>query len=230
MKSDFQTLSTPALFVADHQTGGYGRFKRPWISPQGKNLYFTLLLQPDIDLPQYASLTQIAAISIGTFLNSIGIDATVKWPNDIYWNSHKICGMLAELLKQEDGSHVLSLGIGLNVNMDTEEFALVDRKASSLKLISGHTLNREILFQDILKAFFNDLAQFEQEGFAPFVQRWRGMKNFVGAQARIVRPDHDGSINEEFPGVIQGINDDGTLQFLKEDGSSIQVFSGDLEV
>ncbi len=85
------------VVTAEYQTGGHGRHNRKWLSPKGKNLCFNLLLPTENLKPElYATVTQIAAITLAGILREKNINAAVKWPNDIYWGNRKICGMLIE--------------------------------------------------------------------------------------------------------------------------------------
>jgi BirA family biotin operon repressor/biotin-[acetyl-CoA-carboxylase] ligase len=224
-KENISKLNLPSLIVANHQTGGYGRFQREWLSPPDKNLYFTLLFKPDIPLENFAGLTQITAITLASLLKKEGIDIQLKWPNDLLWKKHKICGILAEMIPH-NGQHIFILGIGLNVNSTNSDFQSLDRRASSLREITDQQWNREILLQKFLNSWFLALDSYKKFGFAPFLEEWRSMENFQGSSARLVFPDR----KEELWGTIEGINDDGTLLFRHQNGETQSVYSGDLEV
>ena len=90
-----EELEHGTVVIADQQDNGRGRFDRVWRSPAGKNLYFTLLLQPrDIPLQSWPQLTQVAALTLAKCCQNLGIEVHVKWPNDLLWNKHKLCGIL----------------------------------------------------------------------------------------------------------------------------------------
>ncbi len=101
------------------QTAGKGQNQNSWESEKNANLTFSLLLSPDF-LPVTGQffLSQIAALGIVDFLSSFcGLqDLSIKWPNDIYWQDKKICGILIEnLISIHSISHTI-LGIGININ------------------------------------------------------------------------------------------------------------------
>jgi len=212
------------LIVADAQSAGKGRFQREWRSPAGCNLYFTLILQPDCELELWAGVTQVAALALAELLEENGISVQVKWPNDLLWNKHKICGMLAETMNDTQGNLNLLLGIGLNVNTPPETFQNLDRLATSLQAISCKTWNRESLLQLFLNHFFSRLALYEKEGLSPFIDQWKSMDNFLNTRAVRVHEDI------ETEGYIRDINADGSLLFETLDGKIESVYSGDLEV
>lgn len=225
MKENAAQIQHGSIVIANSQTGGRGRFQRVWRSPAGHGLYLSLYLQPhDLPLWQWPHLTQIAAITLADLLISMGCDVQVKWPNDLLHNSHKFCGILSE--RVGNGSQAgLVLGMGINVNNTLEDFAGLDRKATSLAMILGHSFNRLELVKFFLENFQSALDRFAQEGVEPWLKQWRLMPNFVGSRARLVQSE---IIRE---GVVMGIQEDGGLLFLADGNSTPEpVYSGDLEV
>ncbi len=225
MHETYARLAPGTLVVADAQTAGRGRHDRVWRAPPGKNLSFSLLV-PLEGLPpeRWAQVTQVAAITLASLLRSLGVEAAVKWPNDLLWHRHKMCGIISELLGQGD-HRLLSLGIGLNVNTEAEDFAGLDRLASSLRLVLGHPLNRAELLRLFIERLEQSLSKFRSEGFAPWIDEWRAMDCFLGTRGRVV--GNDGSLLE---GIIRDINQDGSLLFLTDKGEERVIWSGDLEI
>ena len=119
--SDIDNLS---VLSALEQTAGRGQRGNKWTSKAGDNLLFSIVLKlsPDdsglgvLDARDQFALNEIAALSVVDFLRSHEIQAQIKWPNDIYVGSRKICGILIE--NSLRGKHVSSsiIGIGLNIN------------------------------------------------------------------------------------------------------------------
>jgi BirA family transcriptional regulator, biotin operon repressor / biotin---[acetyl-CoA-carboxylase] ligase len=219
----------PYLVVANTQTAGYGRYKRTWVSPANSNLYFSLLLQPHIPLEQFAGITQVAAICIVRAINAISTNPAhhlqLKWPNDIYWHGHKVAGIISELIRQDTGDYLL-LGMGINVNMPPKELANLDRKATSLMAIFEQACNRQGLLHYLVQAVLKGVQTLETQGISPFIQEWRQMQFFKGAQAKWLQTPTQHVVH----GTIQDINEDGSLLFLDEHGAWHTVYSGDLEV
>ena len=213
------------IVLANSQESGRGRFDRIWRSPPDRNLYFSLLLQPDeIPVLAWPHLTQVAAITLAQFYAELGVEAHVKWPNDILWNKHKMCGILSERVSLGEG-HALVLGMGININSDESDFAGLDRLAASLSMVLGFPLNREVFLCEFLFRLQRSFNSFANTGIAPWLEEWRAMKNFVGSSARVVQ------IDKTIHGTIAGIRDDGSLLFTPQgEAESIVVYSGDLEV
>lgn len=223
MRDRVAEIATGTVLVADQQTQGRGRFTRTWISPPQRNLYFSMALRPQVPTHQWAQLTQVAAITLAQLLQQFGLPIAVKWPNDLLWNRHKLCGLLAERVVHHEQA-TLILGIGLNVNSPAEDFKNLDRLATSLSIETQRSWNREILLQTFLKDFEQAMLRFEQQGLSPWLEAWTQMTHFIGSPARVVQPQ------QTLTGTIRGIRADGSLAFELEDGTIIEVYSGDLEI
>lgn len=105
------------VWVADFQTNGRGQRGNKWESSAAKNLTFTILFKPLFLHParQFA-ITEVSALGVCRYLKEKGLQAKIKWPNDIYIGDRKICGMLIEHSLTGDKLSVSLSGIGLNLN------------------------------------------------------------------------------------------------------------------
>ena len=245
-----------ALIVADTQTAGRGRHERTWVSPAGLNLYFNLLVALDgIPLGSAPQLTQVAALTFAEVFRSLQDESnarglghqgigkiTVKWPNDILCGKHKFCGILAELVyvKQPSGSApkpAMNLGVGINVNGGALDYAHLGRAVTTLKDICGQRLNREKLLRMLVANLERAFGQFRAFGIRPWVNAWRKMDRFIGARGTIVvnnrctdqnRDSGEGSVKKT--GTILDMQEDGSLLFKCDDGTTETVYSADLEI
>lgn len=112
-----ESLEAPLLVSAHTQTEGRGQRGNHWESEPGKNLTFSVLYRPEHfpAIDQFA-ISEAVALAIVDFLKSEGIDASVKWANDIYVGDRKICGILIQhSLMGSEISHTV-IGAGINVN------------------------------------------------------------------------------------------------------------------
>jgi hypothetical protein len=90
------------VILAEEQTGGRGRRGRTWESPEGKNLYFSLLLRPDIPLEKASMLTLLMAVSVTRAIEEIGgKSAGIKWPNDILIHGKKVDLFISQIIKPD---------------------------------------------------------------------------------------------------------------------------------
>ena len=106
------------LVVTDCQNTGRGRRGRSWASPKGCNLYFTLLLRPDCKPEQACMLTLVMALAAAEAVEELGINAGIKWPNDIVAHGKKVCGILTEMSAEPDYIHYVVIGCGIKRQSD----------------------------------------------------------------------------------------------------------------
>ena len=140
------------VILSETQSHGRGRFGRAWLSPAG-GLWFTIMLVAPFEEKELPNTTVITAISIAEILRKdYSIRAYIKWPNDIYYKKNKLGGILTETEKVK-GNVFLNIGIGLNVNLDMEDFKPYAGKAISVKSITGKVADREMLLSKILYNF-----------------------------------------------------------------------------
>ena len=241
-----------SLVVADCQSAGRGRHDRTWASPEGKNLYFNLLIPLEgIPLGSTPQLTQVAALTFAEIFRGLepsinnncspeprqtqGTHVTVKWPNDILYGKSKFCGILAEVVPVPIPA--LNLGVGVNVNSDPGEYGFLNRSVTTLKSIAGRPVNREKLLQALVGNLERALGQFKAFGISPWVDSWRKMDQFIGTRGTLVinnnctdenRNSGEGSLKKA--GVILDMNPDGSLLFKTDEGEIRTVYSADLEI
>lgn len=128
-----------AMVVADHQTGGRGRWGRSWFSAPGKLLQFSLILRPDLEPHQHGVLTAGLGVACARAVGAMtGLRALVKWPNDVVIEGRKVAGMLVESQMIGDRIAVAVCGIGINVHLTEDDIPEELReRASSLAIESS---------------------------------------------------------------------------------------------
>lgn len=148
------------IVLTERQTAGKGRLGRTWQSPENKNIYMSVILKPESEPQNAVKLTQIAAAAVSKSLEEIEIDNKIKWPNDIFCDGKKACGILCEMSIKNKEINSIIVGIGVNVNMDEKDFTdEIKDKAISLKLVSNKVIVREMLIAIIL----NNLEKLYEE-------------------------------------------------------------------
>lgn len=125
------------------QTAGKGQVGNHWESEDGKNLTFSLLLRPSfLDIQRHFFLSMTTSLGIADYLEGIGIGGVkIKWPNDIYVNDSKICGILIENVISGREIDTCTVGIGLNVNQ--VKFVSDAPNPISVAMLIGKDLNLE---------------------------------------------------------------------------------------
>jgi BirA family transcriptional regulator, biotin operon repressor / biotin---[acetyl-CoA-carboxylase] ligase len=166
-------LPSGTVVAAREQTQGRGRMEREWLSGTNENLTFSLLLSEKIKAHQWPSATMAAAIAVAEMLKKEGINASLKWPNDVLVNGRKICGILAERIAQG-----LIIGIGLNVNMQAADH--IDQPATSVLMETGTRANVDDLLAKLLKHLSVRLDEWVPGGFSKVRKNWESKVPTIG--------------------------------------------------
>ena len=215
------------LVVAERQSSGRGRLGRSWESPEGLGLWMSLILRPSFP-PRFAPrMTVLAGLAVVQAISRItGLEAFIKWPNDIIINSKKLCGILTEMQADPDLIDYIVLGIGMNVNTQKEDFPIELRdSATSLKLEKGEHIDRCKLLVELL-AVFEDLDNryLKTGDFSEILNEYKEKCITLGRTVRVTGP------TEAFEGTAVDLTDDFELIVETKSGESRKVFSGDVSV
>ena len=212
------------LIVADTQTAGKGRRGRIWQSPKGTTISMSLCLEPKISVEHISGMTLVMALAVAEAIKELtGSEPQIKWPNDIVVNGKKICGILTELCFQ-NGKGIVIIGVGINVN--TEEFPEEIREiASSLKIETGKEICREALIASVMKYFEKFYEQYEKtEDLSLLREAYENMLANKERCVNVLDPQ------QPYQGVAKGITDAGNLIVVREDGTTCEVYSGEVSV
>ncbi len=218
------------VLVAGEQTAGKGRYTRTWVSSIGKGLPLSVLLRPKIPLRQVNLINLATALSVAEFFEAkIGkglaaetADVRLKWPNDVWINGRKICGILLQSGLENGMLKFLVIGIGFNVNQLPADFPLELRAtATSLRAVTGAEWNLEILLLEFLKHFYFSLTRVLDNGFMGVVHQFEQRMAFRNRNVRIELP------GEQVNGQMRGIDQNGYL-ILDTDTGERKITAGDL--
>ena len=212
-----------AVVLAEEQTQGRGRAGRKWHSEQGTGIYVTLLLRPRLSPVQAPLLTMLAGLSLhSAILAQTGLNAELKWPNDILVQGKKLGGILTEMHAEPSQVRFVIVGIGLNVNQEKfpDELASI---ATSLRKESGKSHSRLELLVRLLREFETDYNRFLREGPSYVVGRFAEVSQF--ADGKRVRVDTG---RDTYSGRTAGLSADGLLLVKRDDGETITVVAGDV--
>lgn len=212
------------VIIAEEQTQGKGKLGRTWISPPYKNLYFSVILRPQVTLSESSCLTLLSALSIIKALEKLyKLKVNIKWPNDIIIKGRKIGGILTEIDNGRNFINFAIIGIGINVNMDKEDFpASLQKTASSLKQELGFLISKEEVLKEILKKLDTNYFLFKKEGFLSFVDT---IKLFVYPLGKFIKIASGNSI---FKGQVIDLDKSGALILRDENGFVISLLTGEI--
>jgi len=211
------------VVVADHQTGGRGRMRRAWVSPQGVNLYVSLVLRPSLPAVRLPEIPLVAAVAIreALELECPGLGAFIKWPNDILSRAGKLCGILCEMESEPDFTHFVVVGFGVNVNLDPvpEELRGI---ATSIAIETGATHSRARILASVLNRFERLYGEWLQGEDLRFVLP--ALERHSWLQGREVRVEQ---FDRVLSGTVAGLSPQGHLLLKGADGAVIPVTSGE---
>ena len=178
--------------VADEQTAGRGRAGHSWTSPPGVALYFSVVLRPHVAPERLPLATLACGVAVADAIRaSTGLDAGLKWPNDVLVGLRKCAGILCEAELGGPGGAFVVAGVGINVN--TPAAALPLRPifpATSLAAEAGRALDREALLAACLERIAAETALLEGPGGAEAVAaRFAARDALRGRHLRAELPD-----------------------------------------
>lgn len=161
--AESEELTDETVVLADFQTAGRGQSGNSWESEAGKNITFSILFYPkQLPANQHFILAEMAALFIKRTLDKFVAGITVKWPNDIYWQDRKICGILVENQLMGGFINHSIIGVGLNLNQDI--FYSDALNPVSLKQITGNSYDRLEILEQLRSDFHKIREQSEIEG------------------------------------------------------------------
>lgn len=172
LKSD-TLLSPKTVILAETQTNGKGRQGRTWVSPPG-NILMSVYWQFKCNLESLYGLSLVVGIAVARALQAHGLnDVQLKWPNDIYWQGHKMGGILIETKQNKPGVIDTVIGLGLNI-VDLADYRQeIDQKFVALENALGCKVSRNKLVANLLGELNIILMQFASVGFSDFVSEWK---------------------------------------------------------
>ncbi|GAA1686596.1 biotin--[acetyl-CoA-carboxylase] ligase [Glycomyces endophyticus] len=205
------------VLLAEEQVSGRGRLDRRWESPARAGLMLSVLLRPTLPRELWGTLGIAAAVALESALREVcGVQAKLKWPNDVLVDGKKVCGILA----QAEGGAVV-VGAGLNVSLTAEELPVPE--ATSLLAAGARTLDREEIAAAFLTRFAAEYRTWQEQGPGPAVARWERNSDTLGREVAVSFPN-----GRNLTGRAVGIDADGRLRVDPGDGAVETVAAGDV--
>ena len=240
------------VIVADHQSAGRGRFDRSWVSDHGQDILCSVVLRPRVSLA--GELMMLAALSVVDVAESFGINAGIKWPNDVQVRGKKLAGVIAESVTgpaTPDTGHaagfgpdiapdvapgadsipeyfVAVIGIGLNVNIDLSNYgdAEIGLEPTSFSAELGRQIDRLAVFNKLLRSLDKYYSELSAGGSV--VSAWREKLTTLGRVVTVVSGDARGTTN--LHGLARDVDSSGRLIVRDADGRDWPVSAGEVTV
>lgn len=217
--------------VAEGQTAGRGRLGRSFFSPPHLNLYTSIVLRPEMLVPEAPMLILAAGVAVAESVAAfVGDDAAValKWPNDVLLGGLKTSGILLELAAEDTRVDFVVMGIGVNLNVDRRSFPEEFRHlATSLSSHLGRPVDRVAFTRHLFDQLEDVLDRHAEGGFEairPRFERRFHMRGDTVEVRGVGRPDE-----RALRGVVRGLGADGALE-LETSAGLHRVLAGDVTV
>jgi BirA family biotin operon repressor/biotin-[acetyl-CoA-carboxylase] ligase len=213
-----------SVVIADEQTAGRGRLNRKWFTPKGTALALSIVLRPAPgERLHLTRIVGLAALAAAQALRKRGLDARIKWPNDVLIQKRKVCGILVESVWSGEDVDCVVIGIGINVlqgSVPTQE--MLQFPATSLEAELGQVPDRVEILHDILASLIELRPRL---GTDEFLRHW---EDLLALRDETVQVE-----TEKTPpvtGQIGGLDSDGGLKIRNEHGEFVTVRFGDVRL
>ena len=225
--------ASDVVVVADAQTGGRGRLNRSWVAPSG-GVWLSVLTAPAVSTARAPQLTLAAAVAVADACRAVGVDAGIKWPNDVLLESEggassdpnvgreghepvgrggqKLAGILTEMEGEADRVAWLVVGVGVNANVDPSE---LPAGATSLRAVRGDPIDRRAFVRDVLERYAELTADLEA-----VLPAWRDRALTLGRRVRVE------TSTETVVGEAVDVEPPGAL-VVETDAETVRVHAGD---
>ncbi|MDQ3021913.1 MAG: biotin--[acetyl-CoA-carboxylase] ligase [Bacteroidota bacterium] len=221
-------LDDNTLVITSHQTGGIGRFGRPWESLPGKNLTFSIVKRFDIGIDEIHLVNFYSSYILYETIKCFIPDnqrksVTLKWPNDILFNEKKLAGFLLDVkdLKKDFKKFIIGTGLNINQKIFTPELNL---KATSLLLEIKSEIRPEEFLIAFINFFFEKLSLIKNK--EDLMRKWNSNSKIEGKKIifKMLQDSHEQSAT------VLGIDNDGGLKLMFNDGIKSKFYSGEISL
>jgi BirA family biotin operon repressor/biotin-[acetyl-CoA-carboxylase] ligase len=210
------------LIIAEGQTAGRGQRGRKWITVPGSGLAMSLILRPthftDADWMKYHALGALAVVEV---LEMYGLEAQIKWPNDVLLHRKKVAGTLVEVSWEGERVEFIVLGVGVNVSQDP----VLDQPDFELPTISvEEALQESIDWHELLKRLLSCVSTwYSKIHRRQIIEEWEKKLAYRGEEVVVSMRD------EKRIGRVVGLNENGALRILTNE-DLFEVHHGDVKV
>lgn len=216
------------LVLADAQTEGRGRLGRPWHSPPGANVHLSVLLRPSLPAHQVPLLTLALAVAAVDAVRGAGVDAWLKWPNDLVVDTpegrRKLAGIACEAVAHPGGGALAVVaGLGVDVNLGAGDLpAELSGLATSMRILLGREVDRAALVGEILVQLADRYGHLQRTGPQGILPAYRRRLETLGRRVTVDLGDR------RIEGVAEAVGGGGELHVRRGDGTLETVTAGDV--
>ena len=212
------------VIIAGSQTEGRGRSGKSWESPKGGGIWLSIIIKPDIPLNYASFITLASGVAVCRELRKLGVDAKIKWPNDILIHGKKVSGVLTEAKITFNKLDYVVVGIGIDTDVDVDELpeSLKDGVTNLKDEVNDYKPDNEIIAL-VLNEFEKVYELFKNEEYETILSDWRNLSATIGSEVTVKQP-----LGILINGYALGINKEGNLIIEKDDGELVKIIAGEL--
>lgn len=222
----FQGAPEGTIIIAEEQTAGRGRMNRTFYSPSGTGVYMSILLRPTFSASQSLLITTAAAVAVAESIEEVtGLDAAIKWVNDIYLNDRKTCGILTEASFNMETSRLAYAVLGIGINMRTPAGGFPGELKPIVTSVFENCVYSPEKRDRIVAGIINRFGGFyENLTNKSFIDGYRNRSWLKGKEVNVISGDN------RVPATAGDIDDDFRLQVRYPDGTEEFIGSGEVSV
>lgn len=215
-------LKNKSICLSEYQTHGKGRLGREWVSPFGRNIYFSLSYTFAKDISEMSGLSLAVGVLAANTLKTLNpnLNLSLKWPNDLYIHDQKVGGILIDLIAEAHGNCVAIISMGLNVNMKNEQLR-IDQPWTSLEHVLDENLDRNKIVGHLLPNILEGMDEFANQGFESFMDQWKSYDYLHNKRIQVTMGDN------VITGFAKGIDSKGLLILELPSGIHQKLSCGD---
>ena len=225
LKREAAQLAEGTVVIANEQTGGKGRLGRKFFSPPSMGIYMSMLLKPDCEPLQAATLTANIAVAVCKAIEKVSpFSPDIKWINDLYLRGKKICGILCESSITDHRLDYVVAGIGLNVITRPDDFPPeLLKTAGSIYSQTGEVIDRGKLIMAIVEELDAMYAAWKKDPTV-YLDEYKSRCKMLGHEVEIY--NSEGS----FTVLAEDISEDFGLTVRYENGEKKTLHAGEVSV
>ena len=216
------------MIISEMQTGGKGRQKRKWASPEG-GLWMSIIFRPRLPLSKLSSVTLLCAVAVSEAIEQLypEIRPQIKWPNDVYINGRKACGILTETVLTNKNIDYLITGIGINANNKTDSLDDDIQKIATSLIENGAVVVIEQLASLVNDKLIALIKMYESTEDISFILNYYiSHMLWINEEAEIKNTITGTATGR---GIVKGIGENGELVLINENGTE-EIVSGELSL
>jgi BirA family biotin operon repressor/biotin-[acetyl-CoA-carboxylase] ligase len=216
--------SADSLFLCEFQYEGRGRRGKTWRSPYASTIMFSLGMKVSEAQKSIKGLSCALGLSIAHSLISLGIsNVSVKWPNDVYIDGRKVCGILVELVSINSDSASVVIGVGLNYRLKNKYIEVIDKPTTDL-ISHGIQKSRSQVLRRLVEKLCADFRRFTDSGFSVFRDDFNGIHWLADRFVEISQGS--GAVTS---GIVAGVSGDGEL-LLRKGEKEVAIIAGEISL